>query len=287
MSDSHDEHSSGIKTPKQLIAAVVAGFIVPIIGIVLLVQYVSNANKVGDGSEALTPQAISARIRPVADEGFTFKDVNAIKVLQSGEAVYKGACMACHAAGVAGAPKVGDTAAWSARIAQGYDTLVTHAVNGIRGMPAKGGNADLDNIEVARAVAYMANQAGATFKEPDAPAAAATPTADAAAPAPAAMAAPAATPATPAEPVKLAADTGKKIYDSVCMACHAAGIAGSPKFGDKLAWAERIKQGPAVLHEHAIKGYQGKAGMMPAKGGSSASDDEVKAAVDYMIAAAK
>ena len=287
MSDSHDEHSSGIKTPKQLIAAVVAGFIVPIIGIVLLVQYVSNANKVGDGSEALTPQAISARIRPVADEGFTFKDVNAIKVLQSGEAVYKGACMACHAAGVAGAPKVGDTSAWSARIAQGYDTLVTHAVNGIRGMPAKGGNADLDNIEVARAVAYMANQAGATFKEPEAPAAAATPTADAAAPAPAAMAAPAATPATPAEPVKLAADTGKKIYDSVCMACHAAGIAGSPKFGDKLAWAERIKQGPTVLHEHAIKGYQGKAGMMPAKGGSSASDDEVKAAVDYMIAAAK
>ena len=71
------------------------------------------------------------------------------------------------------------------------------------------------------------------------------------------------------------------------MACHTAGIAGAPKFGDKLAWAERIKQGPAVLHEHAIKGYQGKAGMMPAKGGSSASDDEVKAAVDYMIAAVK
>ncbi len=287
MSDSHDEHTSGIKTPKQLIAAVVAGFIVPIIGIVLLVQYVSNADKVGDGSAALTPQAISARIKPVADEGFTFKDVNAIKVLQSGEAVYKAACMACHAAGVAGSPKVGDTAAWSARIAQGYDTLVTHAINGIRGMPAKGGNADLDNIEVARAVAYMANQAGATFKEPDAPAV--TPAADAAAPAPApaAMTTPVAASATPAEPVKLAADTGKKIYDSVCMACHSAGIAGAPKFGDKLAWAERIKQGPAVLHEHAIKGYQGKAGMMPAKGGSSASDDEVKAAVDYMIAAAK
>jgi cytochrome c5 len=290
MSDSHDDHSSGIKTPKQLIAAVVAGFIVPIIGIVLLVQDVSNADKVGDGSDALTPQAISARIKPVADEGFTFKDVNAIKVLQSGEAVYKAACMACHAAGVAGSPKTGDTAAWSARIAQGYDTLVLHAVNGIRGMPAKGGNADLDNIEVARAVAYMANQAGATFKEPDAPAAApaaATPAADAVAPAPAAMAAPAAAMAAPAEPVKLAADTGKKLYDSVCMACHTAGIAGAPKFGDKLAWAERIKQGPAILHEHAIKGYQGKAGMMPAKGGSSASDDDVKAAVDYMIAAVK
>ncbi|EGF31377.1 putative cytochrome c5 [Oxalobacteraceae bacterium IMCC9480] len=289
MSDTHDDHSSGIKTPKQLIAAVVAGFIVPIIGIVLLVQYVSNADKVGDGSNALTPQAISARIKPVADEGFTFKDVNAIKVLQSGEAVYKAACMACHAAGVAGSPKIGDTAAWSARIAQGYDTLVSHAVNGIRGMPAKGGNPDLDNIEVARAVAYMANQAGATFKEPDAPAAPAAAPA-AAAPAPAAMAAPAAAPvaaAAPAEPAKLSADAGKKLYDSVCMACHTAGIAGAPKFGDKLAWAERIKQGPAVLHEHAIKGYQGKAGVMPAKGGSAASDDEVKAAVDYMIAAVK
>ena len=170
MSDSHDDHSSGIKTPKQLIAAVVAGFIVPIIGIVLLVQFVSNADKVGDGSDALTAQAISERIRPVADEGFTFKDVNAVRVLQNGETVYKAACMACHAAGVAGSPKFGDTAAWSARIAQGYDTLVLHAVNGIRGMPAKGGNADLDNIEVARAVAYMANQAGANFKEPEAPA---------------------------------------------------------------------------------------------------------------------
>jgi cytochrome c5 len=287
MSDSHDDHSSGIKTPKQLIAAVVAGFIVPIIGIVLLVQYVSNADKIGNGSEALTPQAISARIKPVADEGFTFKDVNAIKVLQSGETVYKAACMACHAAGVAGSPKFGDTAAWSARIAQGYDTLVSHAVNGIRGMPAKGGNSDLDDIEVARAVAYMANQAGAKFKEPEA--AAAAPAADAAAPAPApaAMAMPATVSAAPAEPVKLAADAGKKLYDSVCMACHTAGIAGAPKFGDKLAWADRIKQGPATLHEHAIKGYQGKAGVMPAKGGSSASDDEVKAAVDYMIAAAK
>ncbi|MEB0137275.1 c-type cytochrome [Actimicrobium sp. CCC2.4] len=290
MSDSHDDHSSGIKTPKQLIAAVVAGFIVPIIGIVLLVQYVSNADKVGDGSNALTPQAISARIKPVADEGFTFKDVNAVKVLQSGEAVYNAACMACHAAGVAGSPKTGDTAAWSARIAQGYDTLVSHAVNGIRGMPAKGGNPDLDNIEVARAVAYMANKAGATFKEPEAPAASAAPAAAPAAPAPAAMAAPAAAPvaaAAAAEPAKLSADAGKKLYDSACMACHTAGIAGAPKFGDKLAWAERIKQGPAVLHEHAIKGYQGKAGVMPAKGGSTASDDEVKAAVDYMIAAAK
>ena len=84
-----------------------------------------------------------------------------------------------------------------------------------------------------------------------------------------------------------AADAGKKLYETTCQACHGAGIAGAPKFGDKAAWAPRIKQGAATLYEHAIKGFQGKAGMMPAKGGSTASDDEVKAAVDYMTAAAK
>ena len=85
--------------------------------------------------------------------------------------------------------------------------------------------------------------------------------------------------------MKISADAGKKLYEGVCQACHAAGIAGAPKFGDKTVWADRIKQGAPTLYEHAIKGYQGKAGVMPAKGGSAASDDEVKAAVDYMIAA--
>ena len=306
MSDSHDDHSTGIKTPKQLIAAVVAGFIVPIIGIVLLVQYVATDNKVGSGSTAQTAEAIATRLQPVADQGFTLKDVNAPKVLQAGEAVYKAVCVACHAQGVAGAPKVGDAPAWTARIAQGYETLVSHAIKGIRGMPAKGGNADLDDVEVARAVVFMANQAGAKFKEPEAkmaaadvaPAAAPVDPAPAPSPAvapatatPVAAAAPisAVTPPTPAAAAapKLAADAGKKLYESVCMACHAAGIIGAPKFGDKTAWAERIKQGPATLYQHAINGYQGKAGMMPAKGGSAASDDEVKAAVDYMTAAAK
>jgi cytochrome c5 len=80
---------------------------------------------------------------------------------------------------------------------------------------------------------------------------------------------------------------GKKLYESACVACHGAGVAGAPKFGDKAAWADRIKQGSNVLYEHAIKGFQGKNGMMPPKGGSAASDEEVKAAVDYMAAAAK
>jgi len=110
--------------------------------------------------------------------------------------------------------------------------------------------------------------------------AAAAPTASAAAPAttPAAAATPAAAPATSAKP------DGKKIYDTACMACHGAGVAGAPKFGDKAAWAPRIKQGKETLYASALKGK----GAMPAKGGNpSLSDDAVKAAVDYMAGAAK
>lgn len=302
MSDAHNDHEAGIRTPKQLIAAIVAGFLIPIICIVLLVQYVTSAHKEGAGSNAQTNESIVARIKPISDQGFTLIDVNAPRVLQTGTEVYKAVCASCHTAGAAGAPKLGDTGAWSARLAQGYDTLVTHAVGGIRAMPAKGGNPDLDDVEVARAVAYMGNQAGAKFTEPEAKAApaaaaaaaitapaAATPAATmaVAAAAPVAIVAAVAPTTAMAAPVKVSADAGKKLYDGVCMACHTAGIAGAPKFGDKVAWAERIKQGAPLLYEHAIKGYQGKAGVMPPKGGSAASDEEVKAAVDYMTAAAK
>lgn len=174
MSDPHDEHESPIKTPKQLIIAILAGFLVPIIIITLLIQYVASDKKVGAGSGAQSPEAVVARISPVADEGYTFKDVSGPKVLQSGEAVYKMVCAACHDSGAAGSPKFADAAAWGPRIAQGYDKLVANAVGGLRAMPAKGGNPDLDDLEVARAVAHMANAGGAKFKEPEAKAAAAS-----------------------------------------------------------------------------------------------------------------
>jgi cytochrome c5 len=301
MSDAHNEHQSAIRTPKQLIAAIAAGFLIPIICIVLLVQYVAHEPTAGAGSNSLTPESVAARIKPVADEGFTLRDANAPKQLQAGDAVYKATCSACHDSGAAGAPKTGDSGSWSARLAQGYETLVSHAMKGIRAMPAKGGNPDLDDVEVARAVVFMANQSGAKFKEPEvkaaapaaaasseqaAPAAAASVAAAPAAPAAAAAAAPAA-PAPAAAPAAASADAGKKVYDTACVACHGAGVAGAPKFGDKAAWSARIGQGQGTLHEHAIKGFQGKSGFMPPKGGSSASDDEVKAAVDYMVAASK
>ena len=79
-------------------------------------------------------------------------------------------------------------------------------------------------------------------------------------------------------------DAGEKLYAQTCKTCHEPGLAGAPKFGDKAAWKDRIAQGKDTLHKHAIEGYQGKAGMMPAKGGNAAaSDSDVKAAVDYMV----
>ena len=305
MSDAHhSEHQSFIRTPKQLIAAVAGFFLVIVIGIILLVSFATNHPLTGAGSEGMTAQAVAERLKPVAAEGYALKDANAPKVLQNGQAVYTAVCVACHGTGAAGAPKVGDAGAWSARIAQGYDTLVQHAVQGIRAMPAKGGNPDLDDVEVARAVVYMANQGGAKFKEPAAPAAASAATtasaAPAAAPAAPAAAAPAAAapvaaapattapaPAAPAAAAPATAEAGKTVYSATCVACHGAGIAGAPKFGDKGAWAPRVAQGTNVLYDHALKGFQGKAGVMPPKGGSTAPDADVKAAVDYMVAAAK
>ena len=84
--------------------------------------------------------------------------------------------------------------------------------------------------------------------------------------------------------VALPAD-GPATYDAVCAACHSAGIAGAPKSGDKGAWAPRIAQGKDTLYKHAIEGYKGNAGYMPARGGNAAlTDDLVRQAVDHMVA---
>ena len=288
MSDAHNEHESAIRTPKQLLAAVAGFFLVTVIGIILLVKFVTTTPLHGAGTESQSADAIAARVHPVADEGYVLKDASMPKVQLAGDAIYTANCAACHATGMAGSPKFGDASAWGPRIAQGYETLVKHAVEGIRGMPARGGNADLDDTDIAKAVVYMANKGGASFKEPTGPAMVVASPAAAPAAEPAAVPAPAAAaePAPAAAPVKVAID-GQKVFNANCAACHTPGIAGAPKFGDKALWAPRIKQGSAVLYEHALKGFQGKAGMMPAKGGSSASDDEVKAAVDYMVNAAK
>ncbi|MGH8563836.1 MAG: c-type cytochrome [Gammaproteobacteria bacterium] len=85
-----------------------------------------------------------------------------------------------------------------------------------------------------------------------------------------------------------AGDKGKTVYDTACVVCHQTGVGGAPKIGDKAAWADRIAQGESTLADHAIKGFQGKTGMMPPKGGrAELSDEDVKAAVSYMVGASQ
>jgi cytochrome c5 len=284
MSDSHD---TPIKTPKQLVYVVVASFLVPILIIVLLVMNVTGKKKEAAGSEAFGDRAVAERLAPVARAVYT--DPNAVKVLKTGEEVYKAVCTGCHAAGAAGAPKSGDAASWAPRLKLGLDTLVKSVINGKGAMPAKGGGSDLDDIEIARAVVYMANAAGGSFKEPAVPAApaAAAPAAEAAPAAAAAMPAvvipPAAATAAPAVQT-VAAGSGEKLYKAVCTACHAAGVAGAPKSGDKAAWGPRATKGADELTKTVISGK----GAMPARGGAgAASDAELKAAVQYMLAQLK
>jgi len=93
------------------------------------------------------------------------------------------------------------------------------------------------------------------------------------------------TPAPAEAPAQMAADmSGEEVYNTACSACHAAGIAGAPKFGDAAAWAPRVGQGMDTMVSHAINGFQGKAGYMPPKGGrTDLSDEAVRSAVEYMV----
>lgn len=173
MSDSHDTaeaHEGPIKTPKQLIWTVILAFVVPVIIIILLVNFVAMGSKPAAGTSALDEESVARRIAPVAR--IVLKDASAPAVLKSGEEVYKAQCSACHVTGAVGAPKVGDAAAWAPRIKTGYDALLNSALKGKNAMTPQGGGEHSD-LEIGRAVVYMANQAGAKFDEPKAPAAAA------------------------------------------------------------------------------------------------------------------
>ncbi|MFN2643855.1 MAG: cytochrome c5 family protein [Burkholderiales bacterium] len=277
----HDSHSSFIKTPQQLIVVIVASFLVPIIGIVLLVQLVTSTP--GADPNAMTAEAIAKRIQPVGHVEFGAGGGGAAGA-RSGEEVVKSVCATCHQTGVANAPKIGDKAAWAPRIKEGLKMLVADAIKGKGAMPPKGGNPSLSDDEVARAVVFMANQSGARFKEPPAPKAPAQAQAQAQPQAqPQAAAAPAAS-AAAAKPAAGAAADGKKVFDSTCMACHATGVAGAPKLGDKAAWAPRVQQGMDTLLQSALKGK----GAMPPKGGNaSLSDADVRAAIEFMVSQSK
>jgi cytochrome c5 len=298
MSDSHEHdashddapHEGPIKTPKQLILAVFFAFVVPITAIILLVNYVATEQKPAAGSNGLTPEAIAERIQPVG--AVQIKVAGDTSTMKTGEQVFQAQCSTCHATGALGAPKFGDTAAWGPRISKGFDALLNSALHGKNNMPAQGGG-DFSDLEVARAVVYMANHGGAHFAEPQAPAASASQASAEASSAGGADAAAAAQAAAALKAIPTATATASAggsttaaapaLFTSTCSACHATGAAGAPKLGDKAAWAPRIAQGIDTLVHNAINGKN----AMPPRGGSTASDAQIREVVTYMVNAAK
>lgn len=286
----HDASPEGpIKTPKQLAVAVVLAFIVPIVVIFLLASFVTSTTRPAAGSDALSDQETAERLRPIGI--VTVRDSTDTASLKTGEQVFTAQCAVCHTAGVAGAPKNGDSTAWTARIATGYDALLHSALKGKGAMPPQGGG-DFSDVEIGRAVVYMANQSGAKFSEPAAAAtaAASAPAASdqaavdaAAAQAASALAAATASVAPAAASSGGAAVAVPALYTQTCQVCHGTGVAGAPKIGDKATWAPRVALGIDHLTELAIKGI----GAMPPRGGSSASDAEIREVVEYMVSTVK
>lgn len=168
----------------------------------------------------------------------------------TGEEVVAKVCVACHGTGANGAPKIGDTQAWAARASQGLSSLTVHALEGIRNMPAHGGDPKLSDIEIARAVTYMVNQSGGNWVEP-------------------------------ASPEDLAVElTGEQVVKAQCSQCHAEGVEGAPKIGDLKAWVERMKLGLPYLVGSAIHGH---GGMPPRGGRANLTDTEIRSAILYMF----
>ncbi|QTP57220.1 cytochrome c5 family protein [Billgrantia sulfidoxydans] len=265
--------------------------------------------------------AIAERLKPVGELCLQGEECGTATAAASdsggdgavdGEAIYGQVCMACHDSGAAGAPVRGEEDAWAERVDKGWDTLLDHAINGFNAMPARGGNPNLSDEEVAAATAHLVDpvmdvpELGGSEDEGAADEEAASDDAAAAAEGEAvteegpveedAEAAAVATEDAPAdeeaveeastdeeaagdEPAHAGID-GEAIYNQACMACHMTGAAGAPRRGEAGEWEGRIDQDIETLYDHAINGV----GAMPPKGGNMGlSDDEVRAAVDFLV----
>jgi cytochrome c5 len=241
----HDKHVSTIKNWTRPVITVGLLLVATIAVLVLLTQLVTDTPKVAKDDET----AVLSRIKPVGDVQLAV--ASGPKGQLSGEQVYNQVCKTCHEGGLAGAPKIGDKAAWVKTIAQGLTPTVDHAIKGIRAMPAKGGNPDFDNVEIERAVVFMAGKAGANWKEPP-----------------------------PSATAKGAERTGEGVVQAACGKCHLSGEGGAPKVGDRAAWTPRVAKGLATVTQAALKGHGG----MPARGGmAELSDTEIKRAIEYMF----
>jgi len=304
-----DEHTSPIKTPKQLAIVLVLAFLVPIALFLLLSQLVTGIRRDDTGE---TEAMVLARIKPVGD--VTLAGAAGARASMGGEQVFQAVCKTGHEAGIAGAPKVGDKAAWAGPIKKGYETLVQHALNGFQEpgkvMPPRGGNPDLSDVEVERAVVYMANRSGANFKEPpETAAAAAAPAAAAAAvaaaPAPAASTSGAAAPAAPptatstaaaaaptaaaalattaGAPLDLASGQAMMQKDG-CAACHAVDktIVG-PAYNQVAAKYRGDKTAAAKLEQKVKTGGAGVWGPVPMPPNTAVPDADIKALVSWIL----
>ena len=163
----HD-HDFPKTTVTQFVLALLGGLFAPGLVIFMIVKMVLGiqATHIEDSDPAVAAIKVVERVKPVAEVNVADASAGP-HVDKPGEQVVKETCSACHAVGALGAPKIGDKGAWGPRLPQGYGILVKHAIEGIRAMPARGGNAELTDTEVAGAVAHMANQAGANFKAPE------------------------------------------------------------------------------------------------------------------------
>lgn len=267
--------------------AVIMGALALISGIIfILARLVGMTSPASDEGDPRLRLGVDERIAPVAHvvlAGSTSEASEpeaAVAEALSAEEVVAQACAACHQSGVMEAPKIGNQEDWGARAEQGIDTLVDHALNGIRSMPARGGNPNLSDDEVRSATLLMLGQSGVEVE--GAEAAAEQPAADAgqqqSATEEAASEAPQAAASEGGEEVDLA--KGEELYGQVCVACHAAGVANAPKLGDQAAWAPRLEKGPDGLTSSVINGL----GAMPPKGGAAQlSDADIKSIVSYMI----
>ncbi len=232
--------------------------------------YGKNMQRVIEAEDA----GLLARIKPVVSLSDIIGDAKpdetmAIVAVKSPKELYDSACMACHSTGVAGAPKLGDTAAWEPRLEIGLDALTTSAVEGKGAMPPNGGSA-YSAEEIKTTIEYMLAEAGLM----DAPVASAS---TIPASSTVASAEPELTPVTTMTE-DLAAGEGH--YRSACFACHDTGAAGAPKLDDKSAWSSRASAGLDSLTLNVLNGK----GAMPPKGGAmQLSDNDIRDAVAYML----
>jgi cytochrome c5 len=196
------------------------------------------------------------------------------------EQLYDGACLACHTAGVAGAPKLGNAEDWAPRLAKGLDALTATAINGIGIMAPRGGS-QYDDDQIRSIINYMTGQtADVTEATSESMSSASTEaTSESVA---------SASTETTSESVSSTSATStdnadaklEQMYNASCMACHASGVAGAPKVGRAEDWAPRIAKGIDALTKSAIKGI----GIMAPRGGSQFSDDQIRDIINYMMA---